>query len=114
MLSVGVAGVLLGISASMLPVYFIGTAVAGVGFGAAFSGSLQEMGPLADHLQRAELFAAIYVASYLAFSIPAIAAGLVVSTLGLHTTDLVYGMVLILVALTGTVAGILAKRRAGA
>lgn len=113
MLFVGVAVVLLGIAASMLPVFFIGTAVAGAGFGAAFSGSLQLMGPLADPHQRAELFAAIYVASYLAFSIPAIAAGLVVSTLGLHTTDLIYGTMLILVALTGTVARILATRRSG-
>lgn len=112
LLALGVAIVLLGMSLSLLPMFLIGTAIAGIGFGAGFSGILQTVAPLAEAPHRAELFAAIYVVSYLAFSIPAIAAGLVVRTLGLQATVLIYGTMLIAMAIIATTARAVATSRA--
>ncbi|MDF3309876.1 MFS transporter [Rhodococcus sp. T2V] len=88
------------------PVFFIGTAVAGVGFGSAFSGSIQRLSPLVQPHQRAELFAALYVVSYLSFSIPAIIAGRMVAPFGLLQTELVYGAVLVTMALAALITGL--------
>ena len=54
---------------------------------------------LAGPEQRAELLAAVYVVSYLAFSLPAIAAGLLVPRLGLQQTATGYGVVVVVLAL---------------
>ena len=68
--------------------FLAGTAVAGVGFGAAFLGAFRTVGALANPNERAGLVAAIYVVNYLAFSIPALIAGVAVTHYGLHRTAL--------------------------
>src|ERR1700722_2819586 len=99
----GTAIALLSISTRQLPLFFIGSAIAGAGFGGSFSGSLRIITPLAESDRRAELFAAVYVVSYLAFSVPVIIAGLVVSMVGITTTAVVYGRGGICAAVTGLV-----------
>jgi len=47
--------------------------------------------PFAEARRHAELFAAIYVVSYLSFSLPVVIAGLLVSTAGIMSTTVVYG-----------------------
>ncbi|HEX2547938.1 MAG TPA: MFS transporter [Ramlibacter sp.] len=91
-LVLGVLGTLAGVHWSWAAVALGGTVVSGTGFGLAFSGSLRSLVPLAQPHQRASLMAAFLVASYLAFSIPAIVAGLLTSHFGLHTTALAYGL----------------------
>lgn len=81
--------------------FFVGTAVAGVGFGSAFSAQVQTLAPLAQAHERAELFAALYAASYLAFSVPAMLAGLLIAPLGLLATVEGYAALLVLVAGAG-------------
>jgi len=76
--------------------------VAGIGFGGAFSALVQTLAPLAQSHERGELFAAIFVVSYLAFSLPAMLAGFLVAPLGLLTTVEGYAGVLLLVAAVGT------------
>ncbi|MEN0138470.1 MAG: MFS transporter [Rhodococcus sp. (in: high G+C Gram-positive bacteria)] len=113
-LATGVTITLIGIGLGSGPVFFIGTAVAGVGFGSAFSGSIQRLSPLVEPHQRAELFAALYVVSYLSFSIPAIIAGRMVAPFGLLQTELVYGAVLVAMALAALITGLVggpARRR---
>jgi MFS family permease len=105
-LAAGVTITLIGIDVGSVPVFFIGTAVAGVGFGSAFSGSIQHLSPLVEPHQRAELFAALYVVSYLSFSIPAIIAGRMVAPFGLLQTELVYGAVLVAMALAALITGL--------
>ena len=60
--------------------------------------------------QRAALLSAVYVVSYLAFSVPAIIAGAAVTELGLRDTAEIYGAALI--AIAGARAGALRQPRA--
>ncbi|MEO6882008.1 MAG: MFS transporter [Mycobacteriaceae bacterium] len=71
--------------------FLLGTGVAGLGFGAAILGVFRVLGELADPRERAGLFAAAYVMSYLAYSAPAVVAGLAVTQVGLRTTALGFG-----------------------
>ena len=57
----------------------------------------------AEARRHAELFAAIYVVSYLSFSLPVVIAGLLVSTAGIMPTAVVYGGVVITAALAGLI-----------
>jgi hypothetical protein len=69
-----------------------GTLVAGVGFGAAALASFGTLARLAAPSERSELFAVALVISYLAFSLPAVAAGLATTSFGLHATTVVYSL----------------------
>ena len=71
------------------------TGVAGLGFGPAFAGAFRAVSNRAPADQRAALVASVYVASYLAYSLPALAAGIAVTRFGLHDTANVYGVALI-------------------
>ena len=60
---------------------------------------------------RAGLMASIFVVGYLAFSVPAVAAGLAAGAVGLRPTAAVYGAAVIALALVA-VAGLMRRRRA--
>jgi MFS family permease len=102
-LLVGTVLFLLGLGSSSLAVFVVGAVVAGAGFGPGFLGSFRAVSQLAAPHERAGLISAIYVVSYLAFSIPALIAGLLISSDGLRDTSLGYGALVALVAL-GTLA----------
>jgi hypothetical protein len=100
-LSIGLLVTLAGTGLRSAPLMIVGTAIAGIGFGAAYTGNLRILLPLADDSDRASLLAAYFAESYLAFSVPAIAAGLLVSVLGLLATAQLYlGVLLVFVALS--------------
>ncbi|HSX66849.1 MFS transporter [Nocardioides sp.] len=103
-LSVGAALILSATAFASPALFFSGTFLAGAGFGSAFAGTLQQLGPLADPAQRAELFAAIYVVSYLAFSLPAVGAGIASRSLGLTASLEGYSALLVTAALLGVIA----------
>ncbi|MDN4613566.1 MFS transporter [Leifsonia sp. F6_8S_P_1B] len=86
----GVVVAAAGIAAGLLPLLFAGATVAGAGFGAGFSAMLRILAPLAPNDQRAELFAAIFLVSYLAYGVPALAAGELIAVVGLLPTSLGY------------------------
>jgi MFS family permease len=94
----GVALTLVGLNSGSLAVFLLGSAVAGLGFGPAFAGAFRALSSLAPVQERAALVSAILVVSYLAFSLPAVAAGFAVTRFGLHDTADVYGGLLIVVA----------------
>jgi predicted MFS family arabinose efflux permease len=104
-LAVGTALALAAIAWASAPLFFLGTAVAGGGFGAAFLGAFRSLAQLAEPAERAELFASIYVVSYLAFSVPAVLAGLAVPSAGLRTTATAYGVLVLVLALVAVAAG---------
>lgn len=54
---------------------FLGTTVAGVGFGGSNGAALRRLTPLATSRERACFLSAYFVESYLAFALPAVAAG---------------------------------------
>jgi MFS family permease len=106
-LILGVAVVLLGLHERSLALFLIGAATAGLGFGPAFAGAFRALSNRAPASQRAGLVSSILVVSYLAFSLPALAAGAAVTQLGLHETADIYGIVLIVLA---TVALVLSRQ----
>jgi MFS family permease len=98
-LIVGVALALLALHEGSTALFLLATGVAGLGFGPAFAGAFRAITDRAPIAQRAELVASVYVASYLAYSLPALAAGIAVTRFGLHDTADVYGVALIVLAL---------------
>src|SRR4051794_4492960 len=88
---------------------FIGTMVAGLGLGPAFTGAYRSTIGLAPSGDRVGLIAAIYVVSYLATGIPAVIGGIATSQYGLHTTALVY--LAVVAGLAAVAVGLLIRRR---
>ncbi len=95
---VGLALVVYALSPGSTAIFFAGSVVLGFGFGIAFMGAFRTLSALTAPEHRAEVIAAIYVVAYLAMSLPAIAAGLAVSHLGLHTTTVIYASVVAVLA----------------
>ena len=112
-----VVGVLLTITAMQvvsLPLYLVGSVVAGLGFGASFRFAVGALGEAAPAERRGEVFATMFVVSYLAFSVPALAAGLAVGHFGLEPTAVVYGALDVVLVVIALVAGpVRARRDAG-
>jgi MFS family permease len=107
-----VVGVVISVSAiafGMLPLLFVGGVLGGAGFGAAFSGALRILAPLAPTHQRAELFAGVYLVNYLAYGVPALIVGELIGVVGLLDAVIGYG---IAVALATTVGLVVQVRRA--
>lgn len=109
-LSLGVLVSLLGIWQHSVAMLFAGSVIAGFGFGATFAGSLSTLLPTAEAHQRAGLLAAFYVLSYLAFSLPALAAGVAVPYAGLAVVAYVYGAVVIVLAIMSMIASLRGER----
>jgi MFS family permease len=84
--------------------FFTGTVIAGAGFGAAFIGSVRSLVPLATPHERAALMSGYFVVSYLAFSLPAIVAGVLVGRFGLHDTSIGFGLTLTAMAAAALLA----------
>ena len=97
-LIVGAACSLGGVALHSIPLLMGGTAIGGVGFGTAYFGGLRRILPMANETDRAALLSAIYTQCYLAFSLPAVAVGLVVPFIGLPLASYLYGTVIILLA----------------
>ena len=112
-LAAGVSVVLVAVDLGWLWLFFSGTVVAGIGFGASFLGALRLLLPLAHAHERAGLMSAFLALSYLAFCIPALLAGLAVKTEGLIVTTNVYGAVVVVLALLA-LGGLLMRRNAEA
>jgi hypothetical protein len=99
-LMLGVGLTIAAIRTSSIVLFLAGSVVAGVGFGPAFAGAFRRLTAAAPAGERAGLISAIYIVAYLAFSIPAILAGIEVTHIGLQDTATVYaGAVLALAAL---------------
>jgi MFS family permease len=97
-LAIGTGVTVLALWLASTPVFFVGAALSGIGFGAAFLGAFRSVALLATPRDRAELFATVYIVSYLAFSVPAVLAGLAAMPLGLRTTATLYGGVVAVLA----------------
>jgi len=100
----GVGITLLAVVADSLAGLYTGSLIAGAGLGAGFSGVVRSLGPLARPQERGGLFAAIYIAVYLSFSLPTIIAGIATTHYGLRGTTYVYGVVVMALAMVTYVA----------
>lgn len=101
-LAIGTTLTLLALAAGSYWWFIAAAVVAGSGFGASFLGIMRSITPAAAPHERGELFAAVFAVSYLAFGIPAVAAGIASPHLGLATTTFIYGG--LVVALSGGAA----------
>jgi MFS family permease len=96
----GTAVTLLGVHDSSLATFVAGSAVGGLGLGAAMSGSIRTMAAMPEPDERGEFFAGVYVVGYLAFSVPAVIAGFAATHFGLIHTTYVYGVGVVVLALS--------------
>jgi MFS family permease len=96
---VGPIGIAAGAYAGSLSTMFAGQAIAGLGFGAAFTAALGLVVPLADPHRRAGVVAGIYVVSYLGLGVPVVVAGALTGVLGVVPTVGWYSAVVVLLAL---------------
>jgi MFS family permease len=97
---VGVGTLLYGVEDRSTVIMAAGSAVTGLGFGAGFLGGLRLLMPLAEPNERAALMAVFYLISYLAFCLPAIAAGFLAQALGLVGAIQIYGGAVMALAAT--------------
>ncbi|MGI8803347.1 MAG: MFS transporter [Solirubrobacteraceae bacterium] len=95
---VGIGVALAALDAGSTGLFLAATAIAGLGFGPAFAGAFRALSSLAPVDHRGGLVSSILAVAYLAFSLPAVAAGAAVTQLGLHETANIYGLVLIAIA----------------
>lgn len=98
LLVVGVALTLVAVGAGSTTGLYLGSVIAGLGFGPAFAGIFRSLAMLAPPDRRGGLVASIYVLLYLSFSIPTIAAGVAVGAFGLRETTYAYGAIVMLLA----------------
>lgn len=78
--------------------FFVGSISLGLGWGLTAVGSFRSIVALARPAHRAEVVAAVYVVSYLAFSVPSVAAGYATNVFGLRPTTVVFGIAATLMA----------------
>ena len=105
-MTVGTVALLIGVGVTLVAVdlrstvaFFVGTAIAGIGFGAGFQGAVRTVVPLAAPHERSGLLSTMYVVSYLAMGLPAVVGGfLVVHGGGLLSTTYEYGVAVMALA----------------
>ena len=95
----GVAVALTALSYHSAIAFFLGTAVAGLGFGAGFQGAIRTVVPFAAPHERAGVLSVIFVVSYLAMGVPAVIAGYLVAQQGnILATARGFGVVVMILA----------------
>jgi MFS family permease len=95
--------------AHSLPGMVVGSAVAGVGFGAGFQAPLRMLLATAAPTHRAGLLSTIYVVSYLAFGVPSVIGGLLEPSVGLVPVIAGYGGFIVLAAIVALVLQLSSK-----
>jgi predicted MFS family arabinose efflux permease len=111
-LILGVAVTLVALGTGSLALFFVGTVIAGAGFGGGLQGGIRIVVPQAAPHERAGVLSLLYVVSYLGFGVPTVAAGvLVVNGPGLIGATQIYGGVVMVLAVLALAALVRARRR---
>jgi MFS family permease len=113
LISAGTALTLAGVEMHAVALAVVGTVVAGVGFGASALATFGTLARLAGPGERGELLAVALVIAYLAFSLPAVAAGFATNSFGLHATTVVYGLGVVALGLLALAAERMRTSRSG-
>jgi MFS family permease len=110
-LALGVVLTVVAALTSSLTLDVIGSAIAGLGFGGSWVVVMSAIAAVTPAEHRGQTFAAVFVASYLAFSVPALVAGLLVQYVDLRPVIVGYGAFdVLLVALAAAAAVVVARR----
>jgi MFS family permease len=105
MLAAGVGVTVWSLPHHSLATFFVGTSIAGIGFGTGFQGAVRSIVPFAAPHERAGVLSIVFIVSYLSMGVPAIAAGVLVAR---HGNILGIGMGFGLVVMTLALAAVLA------
>ncbi|WP_327128685.1 MFS transporter [Streptomyces sp. NBC_01727] len=93
--------------------FFVGSAIAGFGFGSGFQGGIRMVMPQTQPHERAGVLSLLYVVSYLGLGVPAVIGGvLVVHGGGLLQTAREYGIAVIVLTVAALAGLLLSGRRA--
>lgn len=115
MMMVGAASLILGIALAAISVseasialFFVGSVIAGVGFGAGFQGAVRTVVPFAAPHERAGVLSIIFIISYIAMGVPAVAAGWMIARHGnIVATAQLFAAVIMALAGTALLASVL-------
>jgi len=98
-IAAGCAGLIAGAAITLVSLagpwdvpFYLGSALTGLGAGATLGAVMRALAVLPAPAERGEFFAAVYVVGYLAFSLPAVIAGVFVVRTGLLATTIGYGI----------------------
>jgi hypothetical protein len=109
-LFVGVAIVVAALSVQSLGTFLLGTAIAGVGFGSGFQGAIRTVVAPTSAGERAGVLSILFVVSYLAMGVPAMAAGARLAATGdIVATAREFGAAVLILA-AGAVAAMWTQR----
>jgi len=114
LLGLGTLVSLAGVATDLIALSALGTLIAGVGFGAAALATFGTFARIAEPHERGALFAAAFVISYVAFSVPAVVAGFAGTAFGLRITAEVYATAIIATAAAALVLRLVATGRSTA
>jgi hypothetical protein len=98
-MAAGMLTIVAATSTGSATLYVAGTIVAGAGFGVAFLGALRALSAAIPPEHRGAVMSAFYIVAYASLSLPAIAAGLLDTPLGLEATFELFGSVIAALAL---------------
>jgi MFS family permease len=93
-LAAGLLVIVLAAATDSSALLLVGAVIGGTGFGVAFLGALRALSAAIPDEHRAEVMSAFYVVAYASLSLPAIAAGVLVTPLGLQSTFELFGSVI--------------------
>ncbi|MHC1561283.1 MFS transporter [Actinomycetospora sp. C-140] len=110
LLALGTLVILGGLAFGAAPATALGTVVAGVGFGSASLACFGTLARIARPDTRGELMAVAYTIAYLAFSLPAVVAGVAAVQVGLRPVAEAYGLVVVVLGVTAVAARVLVLR----
>lgn len=110
-LGVGVLTTMIAALSHSLPTDLIGSILAGLGFGLTWLTVMGTLTAATPADRRGQTFAAVYLASYLAFSVPALIAGLAVSYVGMLPTVVGYVCFDLLLVIAASAAAVAQLRR---
>ena len=110
----GVAIAVASVPYSAIVLFFLGTAIAGIGFGASFQGAVRTVVPLAAPHERAGVLSIVFIICYIAMGVPAVVAGWMIAQHGnMVATAQIFGAVIMALAgaaLLGSVLRAVTKR----
>jgi predicted MFS family arabinose efflux permease len=98
-LAVGMAASLVALGLHAATAFFAAAIVAGAGFGLGFQGAVRSVLTAAAAAERAAVLSVVFIVSYLAMGLPAVAAGVVVARTGyLVQTAIGFGVLVVVLA----------------
>jgi MFS family permease len=104
----GVAVTAVAVSEASMAFFFVGAMIAGVGFGAGFQGAVRTVVPFAAPHERAGVLSIIFIISYIAMGVPAVAAGWMMARHGnVVATAQLFAAVIMALAGTALLASVL-------